>query len=94
MLPPADGDSPRKWAKVSVGRTVMRSSELLSPIVPLHAALCVTAARDQGTTQSTKPAEEKIPATSSYQKEPHPEQPTGKPQCGEVPPGGPAPSGR
>jgi hypothetical protein len=72
----------------------MRRSEFLSLIAPLLAALCVTAACDQGRTQSNEPAEEKATVTSSDQKETHPEQPTGKPQSGEVPPGGPAPSGR
>ena len=63
----------------------MRGIELGFLLRTVLVGLCSTAGCDQETQQSNQPAGSNQ-ATSSDRKEAHPEQPTGKPQSGEVPP--------
>jgi hypothetical protein len=62
----------------------MRGIELHVLLGSVLAASCMTAGCDQGTKQSNQPTGAGQ-ATSSDRKETHPEQPTGKPQSGEIP---------
>jgi hypothetical protein len=71
----------------------MQRTELIG-LGSVLVVLSVAMGCDQGPAQPNQPAGVNPAATSSERKETHPEQPTGKPQSGEVPPGGAPPAGR
>lgn len=71
----------------------MRRIQHILALAPVLALSCLTVACDQGSKPSDQPARNPA-ATSSERKETHPEQPTGKPQGGEVPSASVPPSGR
>ena len=71
----------------------MRRMQHILALAPVLVLSCLTFGCDQGSKPSDQPAG-KSAATSSERKETHPEQPTGKPQSGEVPSASVPPSGR
>lgn len=73
-------------------RSIMFSFGLFSLLL----SMAFVTACDQGTSQPNKPAapQSGSSSTSSDRKETHPEQPTGKPQSGEVTQPAGAPLGR